>query len=398
VPSQNTPQDDLKEIEVAGATYLVFDPLPSQLAAERQRTINDLARAAQVLQEQPTQLSITLAEWLDQWIKSGRGRKGPWDPRTRDSHESICRVHIKPKLGGYRLDQLNKAIIDEFFDNLPKKLNQATRSHIRATLHAALESAVEREYLNSNPASHHHEPLKYSGKDIRPLWPHEVELLLSHREIEFYDEIAFAVTTGVRQGEELALRWSYLELDSKRPSVRIVQSLDQYKGREDFKDVKTYIPRRIRLFPSSVKILRDRRQRIYFGPDSLVFSDDGKTPRDATGLTKSFSKSLKKLKIRHVRYQDLRHTHATFLLNGTRCPPWFPESEAWPIKAVQERLGHSSAKMTLDQYGHFMPGMQDSLIDNSDGQRFLGKTAGEAGASGGTRTLDQRFTKPLLYH
>jgi hypothetical protein len=61
---------------------------------------------------------------------------------------------------------------------------------------------------------------------------------------------------------------------------------------------------------------------------------------------------------------------------------------------VEERLGHQTAKMTLDLYGHFVPGLQEKFIRGLD-SRFLPETASKAGTPGATRTPDTRFRKPV---
>ncbi len=66
--------------------------------------------------------------------------------------------------------------------------------------------------------------------------------------------------------------------------------------------------------------------------------------------------------MRHIRFHDLRHTHATLLLLAGINP-----------KIVQERLGHASIDMTLDTYSHLTLANQgvavtalDSIIAPSD--------------------------------
>jgi integrase len=327
---------------------------------------------------------ITLRDWLCQWLKRYKVRK------THDGYESYCRLYIIPALGDYLLGDICLKIINGFFDNLPETLHPTSRSHIRATLHAALAAAVDTDLIALNPVARHHEPLRYNGKSIKILNPEELALLLSHQEIPFYDEIAVAVGTAVRQGELLAFRWCDCDLDSPQPSIRVIRSLDQ-KSKE-IKDVKTNKTRRVRLFSPTVKVLKARRERNCSGPDDLIFCNLDGTPEDGTAITKSFSKSLKKLKIHHIRFQDIRHTVATHLLGGL-----FWDHKVWGIKAVQERLGHSTGKMTLDQYGHFMPGIQDTLIDAFEDrqQRLDPQTADKDGANGESRTRDRRFTNLL---
>ncbi len=239
--------------------------------------------------------------------------------------------------------------------------------------------------IQSNPADRAKFPLHYSG-NINPLTQPELDALLAAIDIPYYPLIATAVTTGERQGELLAQQWKHLDLDRK--VLRVCRSLESHGGKMRIKDTKNHQARSVALFDFTVDVLSRHKQNSYNDePDGLIFCRQDGKPLDGTGVTKSFSESLKRIGLRHVRFHDLRHTHATLLL-----------SEGFPIKALQERLGHASAKMTLDLYGHFVPGLQDKFVRDLDSQRFFKETADEAGASERSRTSDKRFTKPLLYH
>ena len=79
----------------------------------------------------------------------------------------------------------------------------------------------------------------------------------------------------------------------------------------------------------------------------LVFCNEYGSPIDGKGLLKSFHRLLKRAGLPRVRFHDLRHTAATFMLeDGT------------PLKVVSEILGHSSVAITADLYMHVTPGMQ----------------------------------------
>lgn len=56
-----------------------------------------------------------------------------------------------------------------------------------------------------------------------------------------------------------------------------------------------------------------------------------------------------------IRFHDLRHSHATYLL-----------SAGVPIKVISERLGHSSTRVTQDIYSHVLPQMQEAAADKID--------------------------------
>jgi len=69
---------------------------------------------------------------------------------------------------------------------------------------------------------------------------------------------------------------------------------------------------------------------------------------DPSVLTRTFEKLVKRMGLVNVRLHDLRHFHATMLLQQGANP-----------KIVQERLGHSSFTITMDAYSHVVPGLQE---------------------------------------
>ena len=106
-----------------------------------------------------------------------------------------------------------------------------------------------------------------------------------------------------------------------------------------------------------------------------------------SAISRRFTESLRKRGMRPIRLYDLRHTHITYLLNDNV-----------PDKQIQQRVGHASATMTKDRYGHFMVGAQEASIREWESKRFPKTADSEDGASDRSRTYDKRFTKPLLYH
>jgi len=111
---------------------------------------------------------------------------------------------------------------------------------------------------------------------------------------------------------------------------------------------------RLRIDTEAQAILLGRK----LSGDDLVFSyPDGK-PFDPSTVSHTFVDVLRQAGLPHIRFRDLRHTHATFLLGA-----------GVNVKVVSERLGHASVAFTLDTYGHVMPGMRESAADSLD--RFI---------------------------
>ena len=164
-----------------------------------------------------------------------------------------------------------------------------------------------------------------------------------------------AVTTGVRRGELLALRWS--DIDLKAASLTVNQSLERIKGKFEFKSPKTKTSRRIiTLPPITVEALRrhykvqlEERLKLGLGrdPRGLVFARPDGQPMDADTLSKAFRRLVASAKVTPITFHGLRHTHISHLL-----------MEGVHAKVVSERAGHAHVNITLGVYAAYIPSMQ----------------------------------------
>ena len=168
-----------------------------------------------------------------------------------------------------------------------------------------------------------------------------------------------AITTGMRRGELLGLKWSDVDLDNASVSVRRTLTRTGNGKRVALGDTKTKKSRRsIRLTPRGVDALRghlthqmediERLGDLYMD-QGLVFTTSTGGPINTSNLRqRSLMPLLKRAGLPHIRFHDLRHTCATLLLLKNVHP-----------KFVQELLGHATIAITLDTYSHVMPGMGD---------------------------------------
>ena len=165
-----------------------------------------------------------------------------------------------------------------------------------------------------------------------------------------------AITTGMRQGELLGLRWRDVDLDQR--SIRITGSLQYVPGKGlRLSPPKTARSRRLVLLSAlaAASLIRhrsaqqaEREGARTWEDNDLVFPNRIGRPMYATNLlSRSFSQLLEKANVRRVRFHDLRHTAATLLLGEGIHP-----------KVVSEMLGHSKTAITLDTYSHTTPTMQ----------------------------------------
>ena len=202
------------------------------------------------------------------------------------------------------------------------------------------------------------DPPRPCRKEIQPPDAQQVWKVLELSETTAYRAVLhFMAFTGCRRGEALGLRWSDVDLD--KGAASIVQTLQRLKGKglvlQPPKSAKSR--RSIALEEDTVDMLREHRGRqllaevewegVYQG-QGLVFAGPSGGPLDPSVLTRNFEKLARRAGLSHVRLHDLRHFHATLMLQQGTNP-----------KIVQERLGHSSFAITMDTYSHVVPGLQE---------------------------------------
>jgi len=189
----------------------------------------------------------------------------------------------------------------------------------------------------------------------KPSPPTLIESVKGHA---LYIPVLLAVTTGMRRGEILALRWG--DVDLERATLSVTQTLEKTRqGGLQFKQPKTKRSRRSISLPSMlVDALRKHRADqaelhlslgVGWKEHGLVCSKLAGEPIIPGTLTNMFGRFVKSIDIPPIRFHDLRHTHATHLLRQGVHP-----------KVAQERLGHATIAVTLDLYSHVMPGMQEN--------------------------------------
>jgi integrase len=150
-------------------------------------------------------------------------------------------------------------------------------------------------------------------------------------------------------------------VDWQGGAVRIVRSLEEYKGRLELKDVKTKgSRRRVVLSAFTLDALADHRKAMlaegHYRADGPVFcAPSGGWLRKSNFRRRSFDVTRRRAGLPHFLPYDLRHSTATMLLLSQESP-----------KVVSERIGHSTVRMTLDTYSHTLPGMQERAAAKLD--------------------------------
>ena len=294
-----------------------------------------------------------LRDWLEDSVR------GSVSVRTYERKEEIIRLHIVPSLGNKKLKNLSPNDLQRLYrEKLDSGLASRTVNQIHRTLNGALNEAVKWRIIPYNVCSVVTPP-KCIGNEMNVLTLEQVEQLLDSAKGDRFEALyALAVTTGMRRGELLGLKWE--DVDMNVSTVRVKRSLVLIRAGLVFVPPKSAKSRRsITLTSGVVESLKkhkayqdEERLGKRWRENSLVFPTTVGTPIYPHHFVRRYFKELlKKANLPDVRFYDLRHTCATLLLTKGVHP-----------KIVQELLGHSSISITLDTYSHVLPNMQEKAV------------------------------------
>ncbi|MBN8199177.1 tyrosine-type recombinase/integrase [Cytobacillus pseudoceanisediminis] len=304
-------------------------------------------------------------DYLNAWLK---GKEHDLSVQTSTAYKSYLKIHIFPYLGHISLATLTPLHIQGFVGELRKKgLSDTTTKRIYNVVNASLNSAVKMELIKKNPASFIEKP-KVIAKETGIWNLKDVSSFLKSIEFSQY-QIAFllAVTTGMRQGEVLGLRWRDVDFENECLYIRQTLTHDGKGFKEGAKSKAGN--RSIGLDTNTVSALKQQRKKniiiklkygsVYNDNDLVVCTNTGK-PINPRNLLRSFNSIITKENLPKIRFHDLRHTHASLLL-----------LQGENIKLISERLGHSSVKVTLDTYSHILPNTQKEASNRFAQQLFI---------------------------
>lgn len=335
-------------------------------------------RKGTLAQSLPTTVKRAAEAWLDAARRGEvRNRSGdPYKPSAIRAYEQSLRLRIYPAIGAARFSDVRLVDLQDLVDKLVASgLSASTVQCALLPLRAMYRRALQRGEVAVNPTAGLAMPA-IRGRRDRIAAPAEAAALLAALPSSDRAVWATAMYAGLRRGELRGLRWS--DVDLANGKLRVERGWDDLEG-----EIEPKSRTGRRTIPIAAA-LRDHliEHRMATGrSEGLVFGIDGRRPFDPSKLTMRARNAWGWTKVdgewtptssdefigtlEPITLHECRHTYASLMI-----------AAGVNAKALSTYMGHFSISVTLDLYGHLMPGNEDEAAGMLDA--YLSRAAEEA--------------------
>ena len=311
----------------------------------------------------------TVGEFTTEWLAA---IEPTVRPATHYNYSRNVRLHVVPHIGTAVLTRVDPGVLNGLYARLlAQGLSARSVAHVHGIVHKMLKDAVRWGRLARNPADAA-DPPRATGKHAAMVtWDatETAKFLAAMQGDRLYAAFVMLATTGARRGEVLGLRWSDVDLETRRAAIR--QTVISVNNQTQVGAPKTASGRRtIELDAATVAVLREHRkrqaqERLLIGAGwkdhGLVFCRIDGGPLHPGHFSRAFQRHIRRLGLRPIRLHDLRHGWATLALAAGQHP-----------KVVQERLGHANISITLDTYSHVTASLHSQAAEQVAALVFRG--------------------------
>ena len=275
---------------------------------------------------------ITFAQkWLDDYAKPNLRE------RTVQGYKDYLNLRLIPYFGNMNLSDIQLYDIQKFVNSLSSTLSSETIRKYKNCLSCIFNYAVRWNFLKFNPCNGVIIP-KGLDTSVKPVFLTKDEvkqllLYLNKEDLKHQIIVRLALQCGLRRSEILGLTWN--AIDFKNNTISIYQATTTIRGVgtviSDTKNQSSI--RTIYVKDEIIELLKKLPKET-----ELIFNGISNN-----AVSKWFKRFIEKNNLKHMRFHDLRHTHATLLIaNGI------------DMKTVSSRLGHSNISTTMNIYTHVL--------------------------------------------
>lgn len=294
-----------------------------------------------------TTRKVTVRQAAEEWLADAeRGvvtnRSGDrYKPSAIRAYRQSLRLRILDDLGERQFSQITRGDLQRLVDRLVADgLSASTVQCSLLPLRAMYKRAISLDELTVNPTTGLRLPAIRGGRD-RIVTPQQAGKLIDALPT-VHDRALWgtALYAGLRRGELLALRWE--DIDLKAAQIDVQRSWDVAEGHDV--GPKSAVGRRKVPIASRLKALL-AAHRLAGRTDGLVFGENGTRAMSPAASTSRADAAWKAAKLERITLHEARHTYASLMI-----------AAGVNAKALSTYMGHANISITLDRYGHLMPG------------------------------------------
>jgi len=284
----------------------------------------------------------TLAGFLTKWLA---GKKQHVSSSTFEGYRKLVELRLVPALGPTLLVDLKRKTVRDWLNTL--EVSNKTLSNIQSCLRSALNDAVDNEELiDINPLAGWTFSRKAQVKedDVDPFSPEEQRAILATLDGQAKNLVQFALWTGMRTSELVALDWG--DIDWLKGEAYVTRAMTQAAAGEAEVTKTLSGKRRIKLLAPAMEALVAQKAHTFLAGNE-VFQNPRTLERwagDQPIRKTLWAHAVKKAGVRYRRPYQTRHTYASMMLSAGEHPMW-----------VAGQMGHSDWTMIARVYGRWMP-------------------------------------------
>jgi integrase len=277
---------------------------------------------------------------LDEFMQSSRRRL---EKSTLRDYHSAVEFHLKPEFGEKRIIDVTATDIKTWIGGLTisaKRIN-----NILIPLRTVFEDAYIDGLIDRNPVSRV-KNLAVRTEEPQPFTPNEIEAILKELPEQGKNLIQFAIWTGLRTSELIALEWG--DVDWKAGLIRVRRATVN----KQTKQPKTKAGERdVKLFPPAFDALKHQKPHTFLADGRVFYNPRTNEPWETDGQIRKtmWAHALKKAGVLYRNPYQTRHTYASTLLSAGENPLW-----------VAQQMGHKDWGMIRKRYGRWIPDVDTS--------------------------------------
>jgi integrase len=318
------------------------------LAAAKSWRADAMAAANRGKLRSPTH--TTLAQAAEEFLAGARDGTIPtrsgdrYKPASIRGYAQALRLRVLPALGDMRLSEVTRADVQDLADRMTAEgLSASTTQNSVDPLRVIFGRAIRRDMLAVDPTEGL-ELRRPNGHRDRIAAPAEAAALLAALPEEDRALWATAMYAGLRRGELRALRYSDVDLAAR--VIRVQRGWDAVEGEQGGKSAAAM--RNVPILDLLTPELAAHKLRTGRDGDDLVFGRTATEPFVPSTIRTRALAAWAKADLEPIGLHEARHTFASLMI-----------AAGANVKVIQSVMGHATISMTLDHYGHLMPGGLD---------------------------------------